>query len=138
MKIIFCYLILLVIVHHADYVRGDCCHGTFRIVFGVEYFQDSTSCSVFDATLEDHQAGTCVIKDACANGKYRDGFFCGVGTCNMFGCNCDLGCIADREFPNVESIDPAEVAKKFVQLHKFKVYNVTASKNPWYKTSLTH
>uniref|UniRef100_A0A161C724 Protein Diedel-like n=1 Tax=Mocis latipes granulovirus TaxID=2072024 RepID=A0A161C724_9BBAC len=29
----------------------------------------------------------------CNNGLTNRGFFCGVGDCNIFGCNCDYGCI---------------------------------------------
>jgi len=28
----------------------------------------------------------------CAHGDHSDSWFCGVGKCNMFGCNCDGGC----------------------------------------------
>lgn len=29
----------------------------------------------------------------CANGRFRTGMYCANGPCNMFGCNCDGGCI---------------------------------------------
>lgn len=29
----------------------------------------------------------------CGDGKESDGTYCGRGSCNIFGCNCDGGCI---------------------------------------------
>lgn len=29
----------------------------------------------------------------CLDGHPRVGFFCGRGSCNIFGCNCDGGCL---------------------------------------------
>lgn len=34
----------------------------------------------------------CLIT-VCKNGKKPYGTYCGVGGCNVFGCNCDGGCI---------------------------------------------
>lgn len=31
-------------------------------------------------------------KRICEDGTIRDGSYCGVGKCNIFGCNCDGGC----------------------------------------------
>lgn len=137
MKMIFCYLVLVVIMLHAYDVRSDCCHDIFQIVFAVEDFQNSTSCSKYDAEEENYQAGTCKIKKACADGKTLEGFFCGVGTCNVWGCNCDYGCIANFGFSGKKSVKNQckDVANTFMKLHN-DVYNIVVTKyRTWNKTS---
>lgn len=36
--------------------------------------------------------GKCKLTD-CNDGKSHSGLYCGKGSCNIFGCNCDGGCI---------------------------------------------
>ncbi len=34
------------------------------------------------------------VRKICLTGtKPPEGFYCGVGRCNIFGCNCDSGCL---------------------------------------------
>ena len=35
---------------------------------------------------------TALLGQICLDGLWVDGWFCGVGECNTFGCNCDGGC----------------------------------------------
>lgn len=35
---------------------------------------------------------TLVVSKFCLDGSYPSGFYCGVGSCNIFGYNCDGGC----------------------------------------------
>lgn len=39
--------------------------------------------------------GRCEVRAACGDGRRpKSGhFYCGVGSCNIFGCNCDGGCV---------------------------------------------
>lgn len=49
----------------------------------------------------------------CQNGKPPgEGIYCGRGPCNIFGCNCDNGCI------------PGNAVRYFQALHGRHVYNV--------------
>ncbi|KAH8363270.1 hypothetical protein KR084_007714 [Drosophila pseudotakahashii] len=39
-----------------------------------------------------HYTDNCTIL-ICADGLHNVGMFCGQGSCNIFGCNCDGGCL---------------------------------------------
>ncbi|AJP09058.1 hypothetical protein F8203_gp092 [Heliothis virescens ascovirus 3f] len=55
--------------------------------------------------------GMCKIK-VCGDGRKHDGYYCGRGPCNMFGHNCDGGCIS------------GDAAASFKQIHTDKVWDV--------------
>ncbi|XP_043476352.1 protein Diedel-like [Leptopilina heterotoma] len=59
------------------------------------------------------KAGDCIIY-ACGDGKRPQDkkTYCGKGSCNIFGCNCDGGCI------------PGNALESFNALHGNKVRNV--------------
>lgn len=57
--------------------------------------------------------GNCAVT-VCGDGKASKGYYCGVGSCNIFGRNCDGGCIRGN---------PVE---EFQRLHGSKVTNVVA------------
>ncbi|XP_043476358.1 protein Diedel-like isoform X3 [Leptopilina heterotoma] len=59
------------------------------------------------------QRGDC-LTFACGDGKSLKGkdSYCGIGSCNIFGCNCDGGCI------------PGNATESFKALHGNKVRNV--------------
>lgn len=137
MKIVFCLLMLFVIMHNAYYVHGTCCRDSFKIEFAVK--PDAAVfagyCIRFNAKELDYNGKTCVIENACANGKpvAKGRHYCGIGECNPFGCDCEGGCISRMVFPSKTSIEPVDVANQFTAFHKYEVFNVKASKNPWYK-----
>lgn len=52
------------------------------------------------AQLKAILSNVCEI-NICGDGSSHKGFYCGKGSCNAFGCNCDGGCIpgnAKKEF----------------------------------------
>lgn len=87
-------------------VNGECCgksdiHYTFR---------GFTPCSKYGGRNEG--VGGCVIT-VCGDGKPVQGSYCGKGPCNIFGCNCDGGCIEGNARTN------------FLDIHGRKeIYNV--------------
>lgn len=54
----------------------------------------------------------------CADGSILVGSYCGVGPCNMFGCNCDGGCLK-----NAHGFDPDDAKRLF----ELKYYTVILS-----------
>lgn len=42
--------------------------------------------------------------DVCEDGKPSKGTYCGKGSCNIFGCNCDGGCIKGNALLNFLAI----------------------------------
>lgn len=51
--------------------------------------------------------GTCEI-GVCGNGKPpKEGTYCGVGSCNMFSCNFDDGCIPGDAIESFSRLHPA-------------------------------
>ncbi|XP_043476357.1 protein Diedel-like isoform X2 [Leptopilina heterotoma] len=108
-------------------LNAECC-GSKKIKF--ERVDNSISCHHFGGInpIEDEvviypiyslrheyyeKRGDCLIS-ACGDGKKPEGkqSYCGNGSCNIFGCNCDGGCI------------PGNATESFKALHGNKVRNV--------------
>jgi hypothetical protein len=99
-------LFLLVGVAHCT---GECCKRTY-----IEWSADS--CWPYDQTVyvdagdaDDLMASMvmptrCNAK-VCGDGRVHDGFYCGKGKCNVFGCNCDGGCIPGDAVNNFRKLD---------------------------------
>lgn len=51
-------------------------------------------------------------KSVCGDGKVHDGHYCGKGPCNIFGYNCDGGCI------------PGDPVESFTRLYEGQVFGV--------------
>lgn len=65
-----------------------------------------------DIFLDKIGKGKCEIK-LCGDGKpVVEGIYCGKGPCNLFGCNCEGGCIQGNTLQNFRAI------------HGKNVYNV--------------
>lgn len=78
--------IALIVLSLSSTIYSDCCHPTT-----VEFHpRDGYNCNVGGAY---YQGGRCLI-DVCGDGNLVMGKYCGYGPCNLFGCNCDGGCIA--------------------------------------------
>ena len=52
----------------------------------------------------------------CYDGKRRVGFYCGKGSCNIFGCNCDGGCLGGRRrlFSESQTLDDEPSSAKSI------------------------
>lgn len=83
------YSVVWLILLTAYKVHGECCGKTH-----IEFLNmiPGRDCSYY--------GGGSIYKSlvcsnfVCGNGEPpREGVYCGVGSCNMFGCNCDRGCI---------------------------------------------
>nr|WDQ26744.1 venom peptide [Acharia stimulea] len=82
-------------------IFAECCLNSYTIVFDVKNTTSRQSCSEFrgasndwltSITLPEGISMRCHLK-VCADGKRKVGTYCGVGSCNMFGCNCEGGCL---------------------------------------------
>ncbi|XP_030387528.1 protein Diedel-like [Scaptodrosophila lebanonensis] len=105
------------------HVLAECCHST-TLVFTKTSSEDSCkslgghmpwsgSTSVGETLSK--QMGN-IINNACeakvcGNGQPVVGTYCGYGSCNAFGCNCDFGCIAGDAAANFKSILGEKVEK---------------------------
>uniref|UniRef100_T1GZ44 Uncharacterized protein n=1 Tax=Megaselia scalaris TaxID=36166 RepID=T1GZ44_MEGSC len=70
-------------------VSSECCDKT-NVFFNI--IEPNRTCRDFGA-VESSLPDLCSIF-VCGNGyPPADGYYCGVGSCNIFGCNCDLGCV---------------------------------------------
>lgn len=65
-KTIFLYL-SLILMYSTNLVKPECCELPYLHLFG----------------------------RTCADGRFikKDHIYCGIGSCNVFGCNCDGGCV---------------------------------------------
>lgn len=69
-----------------------CCRDTFRFNFRI---LPGKRCSDYSSeSFLPHRRQTRCHVDVCGDGKKVAGTYCGVGPCNIFGCNCDGGCIS--------------------------------------------
>ncbi|XP_063361636.1 uncharacterized protein LOC134650633 [Cydia amplana] len=102
MQIIFIYIFLLNFIT----VKSVCCR-TFAISF-VPKINEFGPCDTYVRYGLRHteftngnqvRPGPCKVR-VCNDGKPTTGIYCGKGPCNIFGCNCDGGCIeGDPDYP---------------------------------------
>lgn len=87
---IICSLIALL----PTIVLSECCH-TREILFKTNNINKyCNEFGGFDTTLPRLTQGRACVANVCGNGKLEPGkMYCGLGLCNIFGCNCDNGCI---------------------------------------------
>ncbi|KAH8232605.1 hypothetical protein KR032_010483 [Drosophila birchii] len=65
--------------------QAECCTSSEEVMF----FMKNGVCEAVGA--ERH--GSACRVNICADGVAIEGTFCGRGPCNIFGCNCDGGCL---------------------------------------------
>lgn len=83
------------LLHQTD---ADCCGSTI-----VQFGTRDLNCSDFGAR-KIRRGRRCSIY-LCGDGKpITDGTYCGKGPCNLFGCNCDGGCIEGDASENFKAI----------------------------------
>ncbi|XP_030573109.1 protein Diedel-like [Drosophila novamexicana] len=82
MAIALCYFMVL----QAPVVQSECCVDAKKI----DYTVVDGTCASAGGKASDN--GKCVIT-ICGNGEALRGTYCGRGSCNVFGCNCDGGCL---------------------------------------------
>lgn len=92
MKWIIVNLCIMVICF-VQSINCDCCKRTHI------YFHTHGECSEFGA---EPLLYLCQIS-ACNDGLSHDGNYCGRGSCNIFGCNCDNGCYGDQHTNAVDA-----------------------------------
>uniref|UniRef100_A0A8D8X952 Protein Diedel-like n=1 Tax=Cacopsylla melanoneura TaxID=428564 RepID=A0A8D8X952_9HEMI len=84
-----CFLVTILVVNIFSMVHSKCCEKVHHLLFTLK--DQSALCSNFDGW---GKPTGCHTKDPfCGDGKPVKGYYCGVGKCNIFGCNCDGGCI---------------------------------------------
>lgn len=122
-------LVLFIVIVSFMGLAHSCCCGTMRINFTLKN-RNQHSCydipgatiartfgtgrtigtNMADLTGNDY-LGNCEV-EICGDGKAVSGTYCGVGPCNVLGCNCDGGCI------------PGNAIRNFMQLYGHMVTNV--------------
>lgn len=87
---------LLIFLIFLEKVQSDCCYST-QISFTVYNLNDT--CGIYGGTGDVYES--CSIR-VCGDGMPHKGYYCGLGSCNIFGCNCDLGCISGNAVENFQ------------------------------------
>lgn len=92
--------IILVVIYIDGGVQSECCMPKKLIQYNPK---SGYSCKDSDGRkiptftyLPSSYEYECEIF-VCGDGKEYPGVFCGQGGCNMFGCNCDNGCIPGND-----------------------------------------
>lgn len=76
-KIFHCLFISLIMICLYQYAEADCCHASLIAEYRCVDEEGNTD-------------GTCEY--VLCNDGTESTPYCGYGTCNIFGCNCDGGC----------------------------------------------
>ncbi|EDX18339.1 protein Diedel [Drosophila simulans] len=79
-------LILVVWVSCFGESGADCCWTKAKLLFTM----GKGSCGMVNAKTTKYGCEATV----CADGRVLKGSYCGVGSCNIFGCFCRGGCLA--------------------------------------------
>lgn len=104
------YFAVLLIAHYMSSVHAVCCYTT-KIEFVIT--NPRKKCSDYGAKKS---YGDLVCETSiCGDGKpLKKGVYCGIGPCNIFGCNCDGGCIPGNGRVNFIVIHGDEVTRVHV------------------------
>lgn len=108
MNINFLVVLLITLCQCRLNVRAECCYAQEVVFVNVNKIKSCTDytsafkCSLWCPFLGDVQ-NLCVVQ-LCGNGFPPVDYFCGVGDCNVFGCNCDFGCIPGDPAENFTKI----------------------------------
>ncbi|XP_034486565.1 protein Diedel [Drosophila innubila] len=81
-------LLLLGIMELVQPGESVCCPSK---VLSFRMIEDNDDCSSYNA--EKQSKGVCKAV-VCGDGTKITGRYCGIGSCNIFGCRCDGGCRA--------------------------------------------
>lgn len=87
---VFILTCILFTIYFLRGVQSDCCKKQINIVFdpkGYNECSDIENGSNTNVTF----LPKCVVS-VCGDGRDHEGTFCDIGSCNIFGCNCDGGC----------------------------------------------
>ncbi|KAH8284069.1 hypothetical protein KR054_009335 [Drosophila jambulina] len=79
--LLFIGILSVILVRQA---HAECCTASQDVTFTME----TGSCDLVGG-----YGGTICEVAICADGVARKGTYCGKGPCNIFGCNCDGGCL---------------------------------------------
>ena len=71
-------------------VESECCKKDIYIVYEPK---DAYDCSDIEdgSPANTYFLPKCIVL-VCGDGRNHRGTFCGIGSCNFFGCNCQDGC----------------------------------------------
>lgn len=100
-------------------VSAECCYAhtaIYRCGCGNEIWREEIKSGEISY---DYGKNLC-SSEICADGRPLRGTYCGQGSCNMFGCNCDDGCCK-----NDKGGDKEEAEKLFSQYYGVQLYNNT-------------
>ncbi|KAH8288710.1 hypothetical protein KR054_008319 [Drosophila jambulina] len=81
---VFLLLIGIYCVVLVEQAHAECCTSYEEVTFTMQH----GSCDMVGG----YGDKICEV-EICADGVARKGTYCGRGPCNIFGCNCDGGCL---------------------------------------------
>lgn len=77
-------------------VKSECC-GKYTLRYTVYDYVKSEQGKCGGIAGSSYYADRGCRIDVCNDGRTHPGSYCGQGSCNFFGCNCDGGCIRGPE-----------------------------------------
>lgn len=80
------------IIFYIERDHAECCHST-------KLFFDKPKEHKCKEIYGAQQRNDFCRINVCRDGRAHDGNYCGRGTCNIFGCNCNNGCYGDNGNP---------------------------------------
>lgn len=83
-----CITIILVLSNVFILARSECCRPALLKFKS----QNGLDCGISGAQYSPTSIHHCSI-EVCGDGNRPKFAYCGIGSCNMFGCSCDDGCI---------------------------------------------
>lgn len=92
-------IMFLVIISVIGHTNGDCCINKIKTSYLCPRFPHHIEPTIIEKS--DNICYSFICMDGLALGK--DGYYCGQGICNVFGCNCDGGCRGNSKGTKVEA-----------------------------------
>ncbi|CAB3252294.1 unnamed protein product [Arctia plantaginis] len=98
-------------------VRGECCYPTY-IQWSADNCWPFRSQSQMADNIERDLVASLMLPTRCEakvcnDGRLHPGAYCGRGRCNLFGCNCEGGCIPGEPVLNFRRLNGIPDDKSF-------------------------
>lgn len=99
-----CFLLTIATLSLVSQETNAVCCGSYEIFFKTI---KTVNCNDIERTvsLNGNKNNYCQAHKVCGNGRpIGEGNYCGKGRCNLFGCNCDGGCIEGNPIRSFQAL----------------------------------
>lgn len=100
-------VLLLLMLVYPTLIVSECCDESYKLYYTVVYgSKNEKECLKLARSVRLYPNKNLFRMTVCGDGKPKNGIYCGVGKCYIWGCDCDGGCIEGDEIENFYKLHP--------------------------------